>query len=179
MGAIFLEPPLVKIPGSSPAWCLLPLDLGDVGELQVYLNVLHGGNVSIMTRSQHRKEAALKNEKDVVIKTLESLKGVGKSSVVVVEDSTRSAQTKVVSLQSLPPLPMYTGESRDITDDSFELWSEHFQERASVSWWSEEQKLYQLKFHLDKTAAEVFRVLPREEKNSFKMAMESMKLTVV
>ncbi len=71
-------------------WCLLPLDLGDVGELQVYLNVLHGGNVSIMTHSQHRKEAALKNEKDVVIKTLESLKGVGKSSVVVVEDSTRS-----------------------------------------------------------------------------------------
>ncbi len=90
-----------------------------------------------------------------------------------------TAQAKVVSLQSLPTLPMYTGESRDITDDSFELWSENFQERASVSWWSEEQKHYQLKFHLDKTAAEVFCVLPREEKNSFKMAMESMKLTVV
>ncbi len=86
-----------------------------------------------------------------------------------------TAQTKVVSLQSLPPLPMYTGENRDITDDSFELWSEKIQERASVSGWSEEQKLYQLKLHLDKTAAEVFRVLPGEEKNSFKMAMESMK----
>ncbi len=35
--------------------------------------------------------------------------------------------------------------------------------------------LYQLKLHLDKTAAEVFRVLPREEKYSFKLAMESMK----
>ena len=37
-----------------------------------------------------------------------------------------TAQTKAVSLQNLPPLPMYNGENMEITDDGFELWCKIF-----------------------------------------------------
>ncbi len=65
-------------------WCLLPLDLGDVGELQVYLNVLHGGSVCIMTRSQYREETALKNDKDSKVNPWESVHSANKDSTGVV-----------------------------------------------------------------------------------------------
>ena len=48
----------------------------------------------------------------------------------------------------------------DAVDDGFERWLERFQERAKFVGWSEEEQLYQLKLNLDKTALEVFRMLP-------------------
>lgn len=59
--------------------------------------------------------------------------------------------TKVVSVQSLPPLDIYTGEGSQAEDHGIDRWLERFDERAHLAEWSDEVKLYQLKVHLDKT----------------------------
>ncbi len=51
-------------------WCLLPLDLNDLGELQVYLNVIHKGSVSVMTRSQCREEMSFENDNSARVNPL-------------------------------------------------------------------------------------------------------------
>ncbi len=56
---------LVEERDSPSPWCLLPLDLKDVGELQVYLNALHNGSICVMTRSQYAEEEAFRNDDDI------------------------------------------------------------------------------------------------------------------
>lgn len=41
--------------------------------------------------------------------------------------------------------------------------------------WSEEEQLYQLKLHLDKTALEVFQMLPKQERSVFESAITALK----
>ena len=36
-----------------------------------------------------------------------------------------------------------------IDDDNFDRWIEHFEERAKLAGWTEEQRVYQLKVHLE------------------------------
>ena len=67
-----------------------------------------------------------------------------------------AAQAKAVVLQSLPPLPCFTGKGPDISDDGFDRWMERFRERAKFDGWSESDQLYHLKLLLDKTALDIF-----------------------
>ena len=67
-----------------------------------------------------------------------------------------AAQAKAVAL------PRFMGEGPDIINDEFE---EQFHEQAQFAAWSESEQLYHLKLLLDKTALDVFRMLPNSEKN--------------
>lgn len=55
-----------------------------------------------------------------------------------------------------------------MADDGFDRWLEKLKERARICGWNDEQKL-------DKTAAEVFRMLPEEECSNFEKAVESLR----
>ena len=53
---------------------------------------------------------------------------------------------------TLPPLPMYEGQTTGSDDDAFEKWLEQFEQRAKLARWDETVKLSQLELHLTKTA---------------------------
>ena len=80
-----------------------------------------------------------------------------------------------MSVQNLPGLSCYTGEGVDATDGGFDHWLERFHERAVFAGWSSEEKLYQLKAHLDKTALNVFRMLPDQDRVTFDTAVSALK----
>ena len=86
-----------------------------------------------------------------------------------------AAQAKAAAVQSLPPLPRFTGEGTDISDDGFDKWLERFRERAKFADWSESDQLYQLKLLLDKTALDVFRMLPDSEKEGVESIISALK----
>ena len=66
-------------------------------------------------------------------------------------------------LQGLPPLPIFTGENIKTEDEGFDEWFELFEERAQFAGWKPEQKLYQLKFQLDKTAQQIVKMMSDDE----------------
>ena len=76
------------------------------------------------------------------------------------------AQVQAMAAQSVPPLRKFCGENINTDEGSIDRWLEQFAERARVAGWSEEQKLFQLKAHLEKTAEHTVRMLPEEEKSS-------------
>ena len=85
------------------------------------------------------------------------------------------AQAQVASLQSLPPLSRYSGEGSQEDDEGIDRWLELFEERAQLAGWTDETKLCQLKLHLEKTAAQAFRMLPVSERQDYKSAAESLR----
>ena len=86
-----------------------------------------------------------------------------------------AAQTKAMTAQSLPPLAHFTGEGSLVGEESFDRWHEQFEERSVVAGWSEEQKKYQLKMHLDKTAFQACRMLPKEAKGSYGAMVKALR----
>ena len=60
-------------------------------------------------------------------------------------------------------------------DDSFEKWLEHFEERAVLAGWSEDQKKYLFKMHLDKTAFQSYCMLSKETKQSYSAVVEALR----
>ena len=84
------------------------------------------------------------------------------------------AQTRAAAIQNLPPLPLYTGEERQIADDGFECWVERL-ERARICGWTPEQQLYHMKLLLDRTATEVFCMLPEEDRSDFDKAVSALR----
>ena len=86
-----------------------------------------------------------------------------------------AAQAKAVAVQHLPALPCFTGEGEDATDDGFDKWLERFQERAKYAGWSESDQLYHLKLCLDKTALDVYRMLPDGEKKTIDLAILALR----
>ena len=84
-------------------------------------------------------------------------------------------QASAVAAQNLPPMPRFTGEDIQSDDDNFDRWIEHFEERAKLAGWTEEQCVYQLKVHLEKTALQAFRMLPDGDKTSYTAAVEALK----
>ena len=86
-----------------------------------------------------------------------------------------AAQACAVSVQNLPGLSCYTGEGDDATDGGFDHWLERFHARAVFAGWSSEEKLYQMKAHLDKTALNVFRMLPDQDRDTFDTAVSALK----
>lgn len=86
-----------------------------------------------------------------------------------------AAQAKAVAVQNLPNLSCYTGEGGDATDDGFDRWVQRFRERARFASWSAKDQLYQLKLRLDKTALDVFRMLPDSECDTIDNAIQALK----
>ena len=84
------------------------------------------------------------------------------------------AMTKAAAVQNLPPLPCFTDECDDLLDDNYDKWVEKFRERAWFVNWSPEDQLYQLKLHLDKTARDVFRMLPSTECSDVESAIKAL-----
>ena len=77
------------------------------------------------------------------------------------------AQVQVMAAQAVPPLRKFTGENINTDEGSSDCWVDQFDERAKVAGWSEEQKLFQLKAHLEKTAEHTVRMLSEEEKSTY------------
>ena len=87
-----------------------------------------------------------------------------------------AAQANAMAAQSFPPMPRFTAENIQSDDDNFDRWIEQFEERAKlVVGWTEEQCIYQLKAHLEKTALHAFRMLPEGDKGSYTTAVEALK----
>ena len=86
-----------------------------------------------------------------------------------------TAQAQAAAVQHLPAFHCYTGEDDQTDDEVFNRWLERFEERAKLAGWSSEQKLYHLKLHLDKTALQVFRMLPEAERKSYDEAIKALK----
>ena len=86
-----------------------------------------------------------------------------------------AAQAQAVTVQTLPRLPLYSGEESQDEDNTFDRWMERFEERAHLAKWQDEQKLCQLKAHLEKTAQQVFEMMPVEEKSSYHKAVKALK----
>lgn len=79
-----------------------------------------------------------------------------------------------VQAATLPPLVCFDGHSDD-DDTEFLRWLERFEERARLAKWTEETKLCQLRLHLTKLAEQVFQMLPKEKKSSYKAAVDALK----
>lgn len=77
------------------------------------------------------------------------------------------AQVQAMAAQAVPPLHKFSGESINTDEGSIDRWVEQFEERARVAGWSDDQKLFQLKAHLEKTAEHTVRMLPEAEKSSY------------
>ena len=86
-----------------------------------------------------------------------------------------AAQALATAVHHLLPLPLYTGEKEQAEDEGFDRWLERFEERSALAGWTSEQKLHQLKLLLDKTAREVFRSLPEDERSNYDKATKSLK----
>ena len=80
-----------------------------------------------------------------------------------------------MSVQNLPGLSCYTGEGVDATYGGSDHWLECFHERAVFAGWSSEEKLYQMKAHLDTTALNVFRMLPDQDRDTFDTTVSALK----
>ena len=52
------------------------------------------------------------------------------------------AQTRAMSAQGLPPMPYYSGEGIQSSEEGFDKWIEQFEERAKLAGWSEDHKRY-------------------------------------
>ena len=85
-----------------------------------------------------------------------------------------TAQAKGVALQGLPSLPLFTGEGNDAIEDGFDKWIRKFRERAKFAGWSAADQLYQLELHLDKTAIDVFHMLPDSESKDIESAITAL-----
>ena len=86
-----------------------------------------------------------------------------------------AAQTNALAIQSAPPLTTFSGEDVEVEEKSFIRWLERFEERADLLSWSAEQKCYQLKLHLTKTAAQVFQLLTPEQRGKYAEAVAALK----
>ena len=74
-----------------------------------------------------------------------------------------AAQIEAIATNSVQPLKLFSGDDVHTKDGSFDRWLEQFDDRAKAANWNENQKLFQLKSHLEKTAAHVVRMMPSEE----------------
>ena len=66
-----------------------------------------------------------------------------------------TAQIEAIATNSVPPLKLFSGGNVNTEDGSFDRWLEQFDDKAKAANWNENQKLFQLKYHLEKMAAHV------------------------
>ena len=84
------------------------------------------------------------------------------------------AQVQAMAAQSVPPLRQFNGEDIDSDEGSIDRWIEQFEERAKVMGWNDEQKLFQLKTNLEKTAEHAVRMLSEKEKMSYESVVAAL-----
>ena len=70
---------------------------------------------------------------------------------------------------------VFSGEDAEKEERSFKGWLELFEERAKLTAWPAEQKLYQLKVHLKKYALKVFHVLPEKEQKDYDATVKKLR----
>ena len=80
-----------------------------------------------------------------------------------------------MAAQIVPPLRKFGGENINTDEGSVDRWIEQFEERARVAGWSDPQKLFQLKAHLEKMAEHTVHMLPTEEKTSYDKVVLALK----
>ena len=90
-------------------------------------------------------------------------------------EAQKRVMVQAAAAQNLPTLPKFSGEGNQDEDNSFSRWHESFEERALLTGWTPEQKLCQLKAHLEKTALEVFRMMPESERTKYDAAVGALK----
>lgn len=78
-------------------------------------------------------------------------------------------------MENAPPLPCFTGENVETEESSFVSWLELFEERATLLSWSGEQKIYQLKTHLSRTALQVYKLLSPTQKASYDQSVAALR----
>ncbi len=86
-----------------------------------------------------------------------------------------AVQVQAMAAQSVPPLPRFSGEDINTEEGSIDRWIEQFEERAKVTGWDEQQKLFQLKAHLDTTTDHAVRMLPEEEKAKYESVVAALR----
>ena len=77
------------------------------------------------------------------------------------------AQVQAMAAHSILPLRKFTGEDTHTDEGCFDRWIEQFEDRAKMANWSDE-RLFQLKAHLDKTAEHAVRMLLAGGKSTYK-----------
>ena len=114
--------------------------------------------------------------------TLRDLMGTGPASLTTFFSSFLESQSKLlaaqvnaVAMQSTPPLPYFTGEDTEVEENSFGRWLDRFEERAVLLAWSDQQKVYQLRSHLAKTALQVFELLTPDQRASYSEAVAALR----
>ena len=76
-----------------------------------------------------------------------------------------AVQAQAATIQSLPLISKFSGEDAEKEEKSFKHWLGLFEEQARLAAWPVEQKLYQLKMHLEKYyALQIFHVMPKNTK---------------
>ena len=90
-------------------------------------------------------------------------------------EAQKRVMVQAAAAQNLPTLQKFSGEDSQDDDNSFSRWHELFKERALLTGWTPEQKLCQLKTHLEKTALEVFRMMPESERTKYETAVGALK----
>ena len=86
-----------------------------------------------------------------------------------------AVQVQAMAAQSVPPLPKFSGEDINTEEGSVDRWIERIEERAKATGWNEEQKLFQLKAHLEKTAEHAVRMLPEEKKSKYDSVVTALR----
>ena len=86
-----------------------------------------------------------------------------------------AAQIEAIAINSVPPLKLFIGDDVHTEDGSFDRWLEQFDDRAKAVNWNENQKLFQLKSHLEKTAAHVVRMMPSEEQVKYTSVVSTLR----
>ena len=121
---------------------------------------------------------------DQTITTLQNMPASGQASLVQSMTELLKAQTQMLaaqaqaaSVQGLPALTPFTGEESQsqLFDEDFDHWLKSFEERTFVARWTAEQKLCQLKAHLNKTALQMFRLLSEDERSTYDKAVQALR----
>ena len=86
-----------------------------------------------------------------------------------------AAQIEAIAINSVPPLKLFSGDDVHMEDGSFDRWLEQFDDRAKAANWNENQKLFQLKSHLEKTAAHVLRMMLSEERVKYTSVVSTLR----
>ena len=86
-----------------------------------------------------------------------------------------AAQVQAMAANSVPPLRKFSGEDVNTEEGSFDRWIESFEERAKATGWNEEQRLFQLKAHLEKTAEHAVSMLTPAEKARYESVVGALK----
>ena len=86
-----------------------------------------------------------------------------------------AAQVEAMATNSILPLKVFSGDDFHTEDGSFDRWLEDFEDRVKAANWNDNQKLFQLKSHLEKTTAHVVRMMSSEGQVKYTSVVSTLK----